>query len=324
MHLVHKHFLVPSCTVDLTRLHPRPCLQYYIHRCLGPCAGLVTDERYEEAARDVRLFLEGRRNDLSRSLNERMATAASEERYEEAAGYRDLLRTLSDMEERQKIAATQGDDTDVLAWYAEPPQVAVNLFHLRGGRVVDRRDIYWENLDEFDPVGIPAIVAETALPRCSLSAALHSRPHGFRGLRAARGSPHRCRGTSRGNSEPPARPETRVLGIGREKREALLRAKISRLETKLESDCRSARIRPGPSRNAETNRVLRHLAHSGLRYGCLNGGLGRWADEKIRLQEIHHSWRRHAGGIGKVRRRLARRFREHARSGRTKVSAHPR
>ena len=69
VHLIHKHFLVPSCTVDLTRKHPRPCLQYYIHRCLGPCVeGLVTDERYAEAARDVRLFLEGRRNDLSRSL----------------------------------------------------------------------------------------------------------------------------------------------------------------------------------------------------------------------------------------------------------------
>ena len=73
VNLIHKHFLVPSCTVDLTRQHPRPCLQYYIHRCLGPCVeGLVTDERYAEAARDVRLFLEGRRSDLSRSLKERM------------------------------------------------------------------------------------------------------------------------------------------------------------------------------------------------------------------------------------------------------------
>ncbi len=80
VHLIHKHFLVPSCTVDLTRTHPRPCLQYYIHRCLGPCvAGLVTDERYAEAARDVRMFLEGRRSDLSHSLEIRMQ-AASEQR----------------------------------------------------------------------------------------------------------------------------------------------------------------------------------------------------------------------------------------------------
>src|SRR5947209_14328538 len=63
---------------------------------------------------------------------------------------RDLLRTLEDIEERQRIAAAQGDDTDVLAYYAEPPLVAANLFHLRGGRVVDRREFYWEDLEELD------------------------------------------------------------------------------------------------------------------------------------------------------------------------------
>jgi excinuclease ABC subunit C len=152
VHFVHKRFLVPSCTVDLTRAHPRPCLQYHIKRCLGPCVpGLVSDERYAEAARDVRLFLEGRRHDLARSLTERMETASNEERFEQAAAYRDLIRTLSEIEERQKIAAAKGDDTDVLAWYAEPPLVAVNLFHMRAGRVVDRRDFYWEDLEEFEP-----------------------------------------------------------------------------------------------------------------------------------------------------------------------------
>src|SRR6202050_2791840 len=111
-HLIHKHFLVPSCTVDLTRGHPRPCLQYYIRRCLGPCvAGLTTDERYAEAARDVRLFLEGRRSDLTESLEERMQRASEAEKYEEAAGYRDLLHTLTEMETRQKMAAAEGDDT---------------------------------------------------------------------------------------------------------------------------------------------------------------------------------------------------------------------
>ncbi|HXT23656.1 MAG TPA: excinuclease ABC subunit UvrC [Candidatus Eisenbacteria bacterium] len=151
LHFVHKRFLVPSCTVDLTRTHPRPCLQYYIHRCLGPCvAGLTTDERYAEAARDVRMLLEGRRHDLIKSLEERMTAAAEKELFEQAASYRDLLRTLEDIEERQRIAAAQGDDTDVLAYYAEPPLVAANLFHLRGGRVVDRREFYWEDLEGFE------------------------------------------------------------------------------------------------------------------------------------------------------------------------------
>src|SRR5271169_6448038 len=176
VHLIHKHFLVPSCTVDLSRRHPRPCLQYYIHRCLGPCVeGLVPGERYAEASRDVRLFLEGRRSDLSRSLKERMQRASDDQRFEEAAGYRDLLSTLAEMEERQKIAAAEGDDTDVLAWYAEPPQVAVNLFHLRGGRVVDRRDFYWENLEKFDPAEfLPSLLKQLYLDSAYLPRYIHT------------------------------------------------------------------------------------------------------------------------------------------------------
>ncbi|HEX2715108.1 MAG TPA: excinuclease ABC subunit UvrC, partial [Candidatus Acidoferrales bacterium] len=175
VHFIHKNFLVPSCNVDLTRAHPRPCLQYYIKRCLGPCvAGLTTDERYAEAARDTRTFLEGRRSDLMRSLEARMQKASDEERFEQAAAYRDLMRTLEEIEERQKIAAAQGDDTDVLAWHAEPPQVAVNLFHLRGGRVVDRRDFYWEELSEFEPAEfLPSLLKQLYLDSAYLPRAIH-------------------------------------------------------------------------------------------------------------------------------------------------------
>jgi excinuclease ABC subunit C len=180
VNLIHKHFLVPSCTVDLTRNHPRPCLQYYIHRCLGPCVdALVTDERYAEASRDVKLFLEGRRSDLASSLKERMQRASDEQHYEQAASYRDLLRTIDEMEQRQKIAAAEGDDTDVLAWYAEPPQVAVNLFHLRGGRVVDRRDFYWEDLEEFNPAEfLPSLLKQLYLEAAYLPRYIHV-PTGF-------------------------------------------------------------------------------------------------------------------------------------------------
>src|SRR5215831_13707322 len=72
-HFIHRHFLVPSCKVDLTRYHPKPCLQYHIHRCLGPCVqGLTTDEAYAAAVRDVRMFLEGRHGDLGTELRSRM------------------------------------------------------------------------------------------------------------------------------------------------------------------------------------------------------------------------------------------------------------
>src|SRR5947207_3973305 len=175
LHFVHKRFLVPSCTVDLKRSHPRPCLQYYIKRCLGPCvAGLTTEERYAEAARDVRLFLEGRRHDFIKSLEQRMAVAAEKELFEQAAAYRDLLRTLEDIEERQRIAAAQGDDTDVVAYYAEPPLVAADLFHLRGGRVVDRREFEWEELEEFDPQEfVPSLLKQLYLEAEYLPKAIH-------------------------------------------------------------------------------------------------------------------------------------------------------
>ncbi len=175
LHFIHKRFLVPSCNVDLTRNHPRPCLQYYIKRCQGPCVeGLTTEEQYAEAARDVRLFLDGRRHDLIKSLGQRMEAAAEQELFEQAAAYRDLLRTLEDIEERQRIAAAQGDDTDVLAYYAEAPLVAANLFHLRGGRVVDRREYYWEDLDDFDAKEfVPSLLKQIYLEAAYLPKAIH-------------------------------------------------------------------------------------------------------------------------------------------------------
>jgi excinuclease ABC subunit C len=150
--IIHRHFLVPSCTVDLTRFHPRPCLQYYIKRCLGPCVkDLTTPAIYEEAVRDVQLFLEGRQTDLSRSLRMRMENAAANQQFEIAAKYRDLLGTVEQLQEKQRIASAEGDDTDVFGYHFENDMLAVNLFHLRGGRIVDRREFFWEELPESQP-----------------------------------------------------------------------------------------------------------------------------------------------------------------------------
>lgn len=150
--LVHRCFKVPSCRVDLTRKHPRPCLQYYIKRCHGPCVkGLVTDQRYAEAARDVRLFLDGKHGDLLASLHQRMEAASEAERFEEAAVYRDLLRTMEEVAEKQKLAAASGLDTDIIGYHYQAPLLAVNLFHVRNGRVVDRREFFWEEIEEFHP-----------------------------------------------------------------------------------------------------------------------------------------------------------------------------
>ena len=149
--LIHRNFLVPSCNVDLNRFHPRPCLQYYIGRCLGPCVeGLTTPAIYQEAVRDVKLFLEGRQSDLSRSLRERMARAAHAQEFERAAKYRDLISTVEQLQEKQRIAAVEGDDADVFGYHFENGMLAVNLFHMRGGRVLDRREFFWEDLPEFE------------------------------------------------------------------------------------------------------------------------------------------------------------------------------
>ncbi len=148
--LIHRNFLIPSCKVDLTRFHPRPCLQYYIKRCLGPCVkDLTTAEVYQEAVRDVKLFLEGRPTDLSRSLHGRMEQAAAAQEYERAARYRDLISTVEQLQERQRMAAAEGDDADVFGYHYENGMLAVNLFHMRGGKMVDRREFFWEDLPEF-------------------------------------------------------------------------------------------------------------------------------------------------------------------------------
>ena len=148
--LIHRNFMIPSCKVDLTRFHPRPCLQYYIKRCLGPCVkDLTTSDTYQEAVRDVKMFLEGRPTDLARSLRARMEQAATAQEYERAARYRDLISTVEQLQERQRIAAAEGDDADVFGYHYENGMLAVNLFHMRGGKMVDRREFFWEDLPEF-------------------------------------------------------------------------------------------------------------------------------------------------------------------------------
>jgi excinuclease ABC subunit C len=145
--LIHRNFLVPSCNVDLTRYHARPCLQYYIKRCLGPCVReLTTPEAYAEAVRDVKLFLEGRHGDLSQSLRARMERAAQAQEFERAAKYRDLITTVEQLLERQRMAAAEGDDADVFGYHYENGMVAVNVFHIRGGKILDRRELFWEDL----------------------------------------------------------------------------------------------------------------------------------------------------------------------------------
>ncbi|WP_348268595.1 excinuclease ABC subunit UvrC [Edaphobacter paludis] len=159
--LIHRSFLIPSCKVDLSRYHPRACLQYYIKRCLGPCVeGLTTPEIYKETIRDVQLFLEGRTDELERSLTQRMEEAAEAEQFELAGRLRDQIVTVHQMNDKQRIATTDNEDADVFGYHYENEMLAVNLFHMRNGKIVDRRDFFWEDLPEFLSETLNELTAE--------------------------------------------------------------------------------------------------------------------------------------------------------------------
>ncbi len=152
--LINRTFQLRTCDIEIDGKAPRPCLEYHIKRCLGPCVkGLCTPEQYQEAVRDVRLLLEGRNTELADMLQERMGQASEELRYEMAAKYRDLRKTVIKLSEQQKMATSPERDVDIFAYYREGRQLALQLFTMREGHIVGRREFFWEDLpeDDFDP-----------------------------------------------------------------------------------------------------------------------------------------------------------------------------
>jgi excinuclease ABC subunit C len=152
--LINRTFQLRTCDIEIDGKAPRPCLEYHIKRCLGPCVkGLCTLEQYQEAVRDVRLLLEGRNKELADNLAERMALASENLRYEVAAKYRDLRQTVIKLSEQQKMATSPERDVDIFAYYREGRRLALQLFTMREGHIVGRREFFWEDLaeDHFDP-----------------------------------------------------------------------------------------------------------------------------------------------------------------------------
>src|SRR6266852_4252714 len=152
--LINRTFQLRTCDIEIDGKAPRPCLEYHIKRCLGPCVkGLCTSEQYQEAVRDVRLLLEGRNTELANTLEERMDVASREMRYEMAAKYRDLRKTVNKLSEQQKMATSPDRDVDIFAYYREGRRLALQLFTMREGHIVGRREFFWEDLpeDDFDP-----------------------------------------------------------------------------------------------------------------------------------------------------------------------------
>jgi len=152
--VINRTFQLRTCDIEIDGKAPRPCLEYHIKRCLGPCVkGLCTFETYQEAVRDVRLLLEGRNTELANTLEQRMLDASESMLYELAAKYRDLRKTVNRLSDQQKMATTSEEDIDIFGYYREGQRLALQLFTMRQGHIVGRREFFWEDLsyDAFDP-----------------------------------------------------------------------------------------------------------------------------------------------------------------------------
>ncbi len=146
--LINRAFQMRTCDIEIDGKLPRPCLEYHLKRCLAPCVkGLCTKEEYQEAGRDVKLLLEGKNKELAGDLEQRMWTFAENQNYELAAKYRDLHKTVLALGEQQKMAMIADLDVDILGFYREKQLLALQLFTMREGRIVGRREFFWEDLD---------------------------------------------------------------------------------------------------------------------------------------------------------------------------------
>ena len=146
--LVADQFKLRSCDLEIVdgkSALPRPCLYYDMHQCLGPCvAGLTTRDEYREMADDVVLFLSGKSKELQERLTRRMYGAAQNENFELAGYYRDLIRTVERVQSEQQVASAGGEEADVWGLHEEGGDIAVQLFVIRDGNLVDRRELFWE------------------------------------------------------------------------------------------------------------------------------------------------------------------------------------
>jgi excinuclease ABC subunit C len=159
--LINRTFQLRTCDIEIDGKLPRPCLEYHIKRCLGPCVrGLCTPEEYQEAVRDVKMFLEGKNKELADDYEQRMLRASDEMRFELAAKYRDLRKTVLAVSEQQKMAVTADRDVDIFGFHREGPRLALQLFTMREGKVVGRREFFWEDLPPDDTFDLASFMSD--------------------------------------------------------------------------------------------------------------------------------------------------------------------
>lgn len=161
LNLVNRAFQLRTCEIEIDGKLPRPCLEYHLKRCLGPCVkGLCTQQEYQEAAADVKILLEGKNKELAKTLEKRMWHFSESGQYELAAKYRDLSKTVLALSEQQKMATTAELDIDIIGFYREHQRLALQLFTMREGRIVGRREFFWEDLVEDDTFNAAEFLGE--------------------------------------------------------------------------------------------------------------------------------------------------------------------
>lgn len=141
LRLVNRYFQLRTCTDTEFRMRSRPCLQYQIKRCPGPCVLDVDQEEYRAQVANVARFLDGRHDELVRDLDARMHDASGDLEYERAAVYRDQLRAVERAQEEQRVAGVQKSDQDVIGFHRQGDQVEVAVLSMRGGRLFGVRTL---------------------------------------------------------------------------------------------------------------------------------------------------------------------------------------
>ncbi len=136
LHLVNKHFQLRTCSDRELNSRSRPCLQFQIKRCAGPCVYEVDEQWYAEQVTRVSWFLEGRHDELTKQLQQRMAEHASALQFEQAAACRDQLQAVENLRSEQRVVAVGDNDQDVLGVYREGDLVELSLLCVRSSRVV--------------------------------------------------------------------------------------------------------------------------------------------------------------------------------------------
>ncbi|MCD6451170.1 MAG: excinuclease ABC subunit UvrC [Acidobacteria bacterium] len=148
--LISRYFMIRQCNREIGKKRYQPCLNYQIKRCLAPCAGLVSREEYAEAVEDVKLLLRGKNRELIDKLKEKMERASANLEFEKAARFRDAIALIERISERQRMAMTSFDEEDYFGYYEQEGMLSLEVFHVRRGLVVGRREFFFEELPMAD------------------------------------------------------------------------------------------------------------------------------------------------------------------------------